>query len=118
MQIQETWSEVKVTMTQGWYMYAALHRPKVYRHTKFGIPTSSNIRYAQVTIILKTRPEIKVKVTVTRKWYAARRHPKMHPLSYLEEYKKYASDTKQDGRTVRLLFASQEGVDRGAGVRG
>ena len=47
MQIQETWSEVKVTKTQGWYMYAALHRLKVYRHTKFGIPTSNNIRYAQ-----------------------------------------------------------------------
>ena len=30
-------------------------------------------------IILKTRSELKVKVTVTRKWYATLRHPKMHP---------------------------------------
>ena len=28
---------------------------------------------------LKTRSEIKVKVTVTRKWHATLRHPKMHP---------------------------------------
>ena len=30
-------------------------------------------------IILKTRSEVKVKVTGTRKWYATLRHPKMHP---------------------------------------
>ena len=30
-------------------------------------------------IILKTRSEVKVKVTVTRNWYATLRHPKMHP---------------------------------------
>ena len=30
-------------------------------------------------IILITRSEVKVKVTVTRKWYATLRHPKMHP---------------------------------------
>ena len=28
---------------------------------------------------LKARSEIKVKVTVTRKWHATLRHPKMHP---------------------------------------
>ena len=27
--------------------------------------------------------------------------------SYLKEYRRYAPDTKQDGRTVRLLYASQ-----------
>ena len=31
------------------------------------------------TIILKTRSEIKFKVTVTQLWYATLRHPKMHP---------------------------------------
>ena len=36
-------------------------------------------RYAPDTIILKTRSEVKVKVTVTRKWYATLSHPKMHP---------------------------------------
>ena len=28
---------------------------------------------------LETRSEVKFKVTVTRKWYATLRHPKMHP---------------------------------------
>ena len=27
--------------------------------------------------------------------------------SYLKEYRRYARDTKSDGRTVRLLYASQ-----------
>ena len=36
-------------------------------------------RYAPDTIILKTRSEIKVKVKVTRNWYAKLRHLKMHP---------------------------------------
>ena len=27
--------------------------------------------------------------------------------SYLEEYRRYAPDMKRDGRTVRLLYASQ-----------
>ena len=30
-------------------------------------------------IILKTRSEVTVKVTVTRKWYMTLRYPKMHP---------------------------------------
>ena len=30
-------------------------------------------------IILKTQSEVKVKVTVTRKWYATLCHPKMYP---------------------------------------
>ena len=30
------------------------------------------------TIILKTRSEVKFKVTVTQLWYATHRHPKMH----------------------------------------
>ena len=30
-------------------------------------------------IILKTRSEVKVKVTVTQKWYMTLRYPKMHP---------------------------------------
>ena len=32
-------------------------------------------------IILKTRSEVKIKVTVTRKWYATLRHHKMYPLT-------------------------------------
>ena len=30
-------------------------------------------------ITIKTKSEVKVKVTVTRKWYGTLRHPKMHP---------------------------------------
>ena len=32
-------------------------------------------------IILKTGSEVKVKVTVTRKWYLTLRYPKMHPYT-------------------------------------
>ena len=35
------------------------------------------------TIILKTRSEVKFKVTVTQLWYATLRHPKMHPHTKL-----------------------------------
>ena len=37
----------------------------IQKHTKFGIPTSNNIGYAPDTIILKTRSDVKVRVTVT-----------------------------------------------------
>ena len=33
---------------------------------------------------LKTRSEVKFKVTVTRLWYTALRHLKMHPLTKFE----------------------------------
>ena len=39
--ILKTRSEVKVTVTRKWY--ATLRHPKMYQHTKFGIPTSKNI---------------------------------------------------------------------------
>ena len=54
-------SEVKVTVTQNCYM--TLRYPKMYPHTKFGIPHSNNTRYARDTIILKTRSKVKVTVT-------------------------------------------------------
>ena len=40
--ILKTTSDVKVTVTQKWYM--TLRHPKMHLHTKFGIPTSKNIR--------------------------------------------------------------------------
>ena len=40
MLILETRSEVKVTVTQGWY--TALCQPKMHAHSIFGIPTSNN----------------------------------------------------------------------------
>ena len=51
MPILETRSEVKVTVTQGWY--AALRHPKMHTHTKFGILTSNYEIYAPDTNILK-----------------------------------------------------------------
>ena len=39
--ILKTRSEVKVTVTQKWYL--TLHHPKMHLHTKFGNPISKNI---------------------------------------------------------------------------
>ena len=62
-------------------------------------------------ITIKTKSEVKVKVTVTQKWYATLGHPKMHPHSKFGiPTSKNIGDmhrTKRDGRTVRLLYASQ-----------
>ena len=88
----------------------------MHPHTKFEIPTSNDMRYAPDTIILKTRSE--VKVTVTRKWYATLRHPKMHPHTKfgipnsknIGDMHRTRSGT--DGRTVRLLNASQSSFGR------
>ena len=76
MIILKTRSEVKVTVTQKWYM--TLCYPKMHPHTKFGIPNSKIINDVLRTQKknLKTRSE--VKVTVTQKWYVTPRHPKMH----------------------------------------
>ena len=53
MQFLETRSEVKVIVTQLWYV--TLHHPKMHSHNKFEIPTSNDMRCAPDTIILKTR---------------------------------------------------------------
>ena len=79
-------------------------------------------------IIIKTRSEVKVKVTVTRKWYATLRHPKMYPhtkfgipnsknIGDMDRTLKRdgrtdgrtdgLTDGLTDGQTVRLLYASQ-----------
>ena len=70
MIILKTRTEVKVTVTQKWY--ATLRHPKMYPHTKFGIPTSKNIGDMDRTRKLDGR-----------------------------------TDGLTDGRTVRLLYASQ-----------
>ena len=118
MFILKTRSEVKVTVTRKWY--ATLFHPKMHQHIKFEIPTSKNIGYinrtrsgtdgltdgrTDIVIAIKTRSEVKVKVTVTRKCYVTLLNPKMH--SHTKEYRRYAPNTKRDGRTVRLLYASQ-----------
>ena len=46
--ILKTRSEVKVTVTQKWYM--TLRYPKMHPHTKFGIPNSKNKR-----VVLRTQ---------------------------------------------------------------
>ena len=59
-------------------------------------------------ITILTRSE--VKVTVTRKWYATFRHPKMHPhIKFGIPTSKNKGDMHRtqsgaDGRTVRLLY--------------
>ena len=52
-------------------------------------------RYAPDSMqFLKTRSEVKVKVTVTQLWYATLCHPKMHPHTKFEiPTKRYAPDT-------------------------
>ena len=112
-----------VTVTQNWY--ATLNHPKMYPHIKFGIPISKNIgdmegheagwtdrRADGHFITIKTKSEVKVEVTKTRKWYATLHHPKMHPHTKfgiatsknIGDMHRTQSGT--DGRTVRLLFAS------------
>ena len=65
-----------------------------------------------IVITIKTKSEVKVKVTVTQKWYVTLRHPKMHiHIKFEIPTSKNIGDmhrnTKRDGRTVRLLYASQ-----------
>ena len=63
-QFLETRSEVKVTVTQKWFV--TLRHPKMHLHTKFGIPISKNI--GDMHQFLETRSEVKFKVTVTKLW--------------------------------------------------
>ena len=57
-----------------------LHHAKMNPPIKFGIPTSNNIRdMLRTRLFQKTRPEVEVKVIMTRKEYVTLRHPKMHP---------------------------------------
>ena len=82
-----------------------------------GVPISYYKRYAPDTIILKTRSEVKVKVTVTQKMVRdtlSSQDASTHQIwnSYFKEYRRYAPDTKRtdgltDGRTVQLLYATQ-----------
>ena len=72
---------------------------EAYTHQIWNAYLKEHKRYAPDTIILKTRSEIKVKVTVTQKWYVALCHPKMHlhtkfgiPIS---KNMRYAPDSMQ-----------------------
>ena len=59
--ILKTRSEVKVTVTQKWFV--TLRHPKMHLHTKFGINISKNI--GDMHQFLEARSEVKFKVTVT-----------------------------------------------------
>ena len=56
-------------------------------------------RRTDIVITIKTKSEVKVKVTVIQKWYET-----------LRRYKRYAPDMKWDGLTVQLLYASQSSL--------
>ena len=76
--ILKTRSEVKVTVTQKWYV--TLGHPKMQLYSEFGIPISKNMRYAPDSMqFLETRSEVKFKVIVTQLWYMTLSRPKMHP---------------------------------------
>ena len=86
MSILETRSEVKVTVTKNKtdnpsFQDAFTHHivtRDAFTHQLWNFYLKEYKRCAQDTIILKTRSEVKVKVTVTRKWYVTLRHPRMH----------------------------------------
>ena len=98
MIILQTRSEVKVNVTQKWYV--TLWHPKLHPPIKFGIPTFNNIRDMLWTwFFKKTRP--KVKVTVTCKWYKTLHHPKMHSHT---KFGIPISNNKRDMLLTQLLL--------------
>ena len=81
--ILKTRSEVKVTVTQKWYV--TLGHPKMQLYSEFGISISKNRRYAPDSMqFLETRSEVKFKVTKTQLWYATLCYLKMHPQTKFE----------------------------------
>ena len=85
-------------MTQLWYM--TLCHLKMHRHTQLENPSSNIIKHAPDTIILITRSEFKVKVTVTQKMVCdtpPSQEAFTHQLwnSILIEYRRYAPDSMQ-----------------------
>ena len=82
----------------------------MHPHTKFEIPTSNNMRYAPDTIILKKKIRGQGQGHIDSKMVRdapPSQDASTHQIwkSYLKEYRRYAPDTKRDGRTVRLLYA-------------
>ena len=75
----KTRSEVKVKVTQKWYL--TLRHPKMHPHIKFGIPTSKNIGDMHRT---QSGTDGWTDIVITIK-----------------------TDTKRDGQTVGLLYASK-----------
>ena len=61
----------------------------------FGAGGNTYRRYAPDMIILKTRSEVKVRVTP--KWYTTYHHPNMHP------YTKFGIPTSQNKEDTRVV---------------
>ena len=98
MRVLETRSEVKIKVTVTQISFATRRHPMIHPHTKFGIPTSNYTSdMLQTRFLFKHRSE--VKVTVTRKWNTTLCRTHQIWDSYLKEYRRYAPDTKWDGRT-------------------
>ena len=109
----ETRSEVKVkvTVTQLWY--ATLPHPKMHPHTKFGIPTSKNIGDMH-----RTRSGTDGLTDGQCDYYMPPKEflcdtPSSQDAStyqiwnsYLKEYRRYAPDTKRDGRTDGRTYSA------------
>ena len=71
----KTRSEVKVAVTQKWYLTPPLQDASTHQIWNYYLKEYR--RYAPDSmLILETRSEITV--TVTYKWYTILRHPKMH----------------------------------------
>ena len=81
-------------------------------YMRYALDTKRDGR-TDIVITIKTKSEVNVKVKDTRKLYMTLRHPKMHPhTKFGIPTSKNIGDMHQtrsgtDGRTVRLLYASQ-----------
>ena len=81
--ILKTRSEVKVIVTQKWYVTP--RHPKMHLHQIWNSNLKEYWRYAPDSMqFLETRSEVKFKVTVTQLWYTTLHHPKMHPHTKFE----------------------------------
>ena len=120
MIILKTRSEVKVTVTWKWY--ATLRHPKMHPHIKFGIPTSKNVEdMRDGRTDRRTDNVITIKLSQrSRSWSQWPENDMRHSAiprcihtpnleSYLKEYigDMHQTQSGMDGRTVRLLYASQ-----------
>ena len=74
-------SEVKVMITMTLTWYAALHHPMMHPHTKFGIPTSSNI--GDVLWTRYSRNDVRTQNGKCQTLHNPKMHPHHHTF-YLE----------------------------------
>ena len=99
-------------MNQLWY--ATLPHLKRHPHTKYEIHNSNNMRYAPDTIILRTKSG-QGQGYSDPKIVCDTKDASTHQIwnSYLKEYRRYAPDTKWDGRTFYYYKNSVRGQGQG-----